>query len=58
MKQFIRHLALCLCVALLVTVLPMSVSAADQLQISTVEMGGLGLPMAGRYAASLELQTS
>ena len=54
MKQFIRHLALCLCVALLVTVLPMSVSAADQLQISTVEMGGLGLPMAGRYAASLD----
>ena len=54
MKSFIRQLSLWLCLVLLITVLPLSSWAADPLQITTVEMGGLGLPMAGRYAASVD----
>lgn len=54
MKRFIRQLALCLCVVMLITVLPMSTLAADPLQITTVELSGLSLPMAGRYAASVD----
>ena len=54
MKPFIRLLALCLCVMMLITVLPLFSLAADQLQITTVELGGLGLPMAGHYAASVD----
>ena len=54
MKQSIRKLAFCLCIIMLITVFPMSSLAADQLQIGTVELGGLGLPMAGRNVASLD----
>ena len=47
-------MALCLCAVLLLTVLPMSALAADKLQITTVEVGGLNAPFAGQYAAPVD----
>lgn len=53
-KSWFKICSSLLAFAMIICILPASSWAADQLQITAVEMGGMGLPMAGRYVASVD----
>ena len=52
--SFFRRLALPVLLAFLLSLLPLSVLAANTLTVTAVEVGGFSAPFAGQYAAALD----